>query len=156
MPSIVQEYQPSKPSLLQPGTSILAESAPSTLGMDVGAGYSNFGNNPLSSLDYLTAGMGSSASVTSSGSYGGCGQGGGSPDNILINRIRRIAPVPYKILDAPHLCDDFYLNLVDWSATNILAVALAQHVYIWNANTSSVHELVDLGERNRVTSVSWS
>ena len=77
-------------------------------------------------------------------------------DNVFVNKIRKISPAPYKILDAPNLCDDFYLNLVDWSSSNILAVALAHRVYIWNANTSSVCELVDLGERNRVTSVSWS
>lgn len=29
---------------------------------------------------------------------------------------RKIAPNPYRILDAPGLQDDFYLNLVDWSA----------------------------------------
>jgi cell division cycle 20-like protein 1 (cofactor of APC complex) len=54
------------------------------------------------------------------------------------------------------LNDDFYLNLVDWSSTNILAVALGQAVYIWNACTSSVSQLCDLGEENSVTSVSWS
>lgn len=81
---------------------------------------------------------------------------GGNLDNVLINKIRKISSAPYKILDAPALCDDFYLNLVDWSPLNTLAVALAQHVYIWNANTSSVCQLVDLGEQNRVTSVAWS
>ena len=64
--------------------------------------------------------------------------------------------MPFRVLDAPNLCDDFYLNLVDWSQQNALAVALGQTVFIWNANTSSVTQLVDLGERNRVTSVSWS
>jgi cell division cycle 20-like protein 1 (cofactor of APC complex) len=29
-------------------------------------------------------------------------------------RKRRIAKVPFKVLDAPALQDDFYLNLVDW------------------------------------------
>ena len=62
----------------------------------------------------------------------------GSNTDILVNKIRKIASAPYKILDAPALCDDFYLNLVDWSSMNTLAVALGQHVYIWNANTSSV------------------
>lgn len=28
---------------------------------------------------------------------------------------RKIAEKPYKVLDAPALSDDFYLNLVDWS-----------------------------------------
>ena len=37
---------------------------------------------------------------------------------------RKIPSNPYRVLDAPGLQDDFYLNLVDWSAQNILAVAL--------------------------------
>ena len=101
------------------------------------------------SLDYLTS------DLASSGGRSGLSTTA-AVDNILVNKIRKIAPMPYKILDAPGLCDDFYLNLVDWSSANTLAVALAQHVYIWNANTSQVCKLVDLGERNRVTSVSWS
>lgn len=28
---------------------------------------------------------------------------------------RRVSKKPYKILDAPNLQDDFYLNLIDWS-----------------------------------------
>ena len=52
--------------------------------------------------------------------------------------IRKIATQPYKVLDAPNLSDDFYLTLVDWSHTNILAVALGSAVYIWNACTSTV------------------
>ncbi len=31
---------------------------------------------------------------------------------------------PSQVLDAPALQDDFYLNLVDWSAQNVLAVGL--------------------------------
>ena len=76
-----------------------------------------------------------------------------SPDHSV---SRKISTQPYKVLDAPDLNDDFYLNLVDWSSTNILAVALGQAVYIWNACTSSVSQLCDLGEENPVTSVSWS
>ena len=30
----------------------------------------------------------------------------------------------YQVLDAPALQDDFYLNLVDWSLNNTLAVGL--------------------------------
>ena len=60
------------------------------------------------------------------------------------------------MLDAPNLCDDFYLNLMDWSAENALGVALDRSVYIWNANTESVTELVRLGDRDMVTSVAWS
>lgn len=75
---------------------------------------------------------------------------------VVVNKQRKIAQYPFRVLDAPNLCDDFYLNLVDWSQQNALAVALGQSVYIWNANTSNVTQLVDLGSRNQVTSVSWS
>ena len=72
------------------------------------------------------------------------------------SKPRKIAPNPFRILDAPGLQDDFYLNLVDWSAQNILAVALDSQVYVWNATTSSVQELCDIGDDDQVTSLSWS
>lgn len=31
--------------------------------------------------------------------------------------------------------DDYYLNILDWSTKNLLAVGLDQTVYIWNAAT---------------------
>ena len=34
--------------------------------------------------------------------------------------------------------DDYYLNLLDWSATNLVAVALSESVYIWNAESGEV------------------
>jgi len=46
--------------------------------------------------------------------------------------------MPFKVLDAPELMDDFYLNLVDWSSLNVLAVGLQKSVYIWSACTSIV------------------
>lgn len=52
--------------------------------------------------------------------------------------------------------DDFYLNLVDWSAQNILAVSLESSVYVWNATTSTVQELCDVGDEDQITSISWS
>lgn len=50
--------------------------------------------------------------------------------------------MPFKVLDAPQLQDDFYLNLVDWSSSNILAVGLGKAVYIWSACTSRVTKLM--------------
>ena len=41
-----------------------------------------------------------------------------------------------QVLDAPALQDDFYLNLVDWSSQNVLAVGLGSCVYLWSASTS--------------------
>lgn len=51
-------------------------------------------------------------------------------------KSRRVSKVPFKVLDAPQLQDDFYLNLVDWSSTNVLAVGLLDAVYIWSACTN--------------------
>jgi cell division cycle 20-like protein 1 (cofactor of APC complex) len=59
-------------------------------------------------------------------------------------------------LDAPALQDDFYLNLVDWSSSNILAVGLGSSVYLWSATTNKVTKLYDLGTGDSVTSVQWS
>ena len=52
------------------------------------------------------------------------------------NKMRKINKLPFKVLDAPQLQDDFYLNLVDWNSQNVLAVGLNRAVYIWSACTS--------------------
>jgi cell division cycle 20-like protein 1, cofactor of APC complex len=71
--------------------------------------------------------------------------------------MRKIPKVPFKVLDAPELQDDFYLNLVDWSSTNVLGVGLGTSVYLWSACTSQVTKLCDLANReDSVSSVSWS
>jgi WD40 repeat protein len=62
--------------------------------------------------------------------------------------------VPYKVLDAPDLQDDFYLNLVDWGSSNVLGVGLANSVYMWNSHTGGVTRLCELKD-DTVTSVSW-
>lgn len=69
---------------------------------------------------------------------------------------RKVPKVPFKVLDAPHLQDDFYLNLVDWSQTNVLSVGLSSCVYLWSACTSRVTKLCDLGSEDAVTSVAWT
>lgn len=60
------------------------------------------------------------------------------------------------MLDAPALQDDYYLNLIDWSTQNFLAVGLASSVYLWNASNSKVTKLCDLGISDSATSVSWA
>lgn len=73
------------------------------------------------------------------------------------SKKRRIQKVPFKVLDAPALQDDFYLNLVDWSSQNVLAVGLGSCVYLWSACTSKVTKLCDLApSEDIVTSVSWA
>ena len=73
--------------------------------------------------------------------------------------IRQISRTPFKVLDAPELAvsciawvgsklmgfqDDFYLNLVSWSASNVLGVGLNSCVYLWSAQTSKVTKLCDM------------
>lgn len=42
--------------------------------------------------------------------------------------LRHIPQTPERILDAPELKQDFYLNLLAWSSRNIIAVALSETV----------------------------
>ncbi|KAK0527994.1 substrate-specific activator of APC-dependent proteolysis [Tilletia horrida] len=70
---------------------------------------------------------------------------------------RTMSKVPYKVLDAPDLADDFYLNLVDWSPSNVLGVGLGHCVYLWSAKTAQVSKLVDLqSSKDRVTGLNWA
>ncbi|GAB7350259.1 hypothetical protein MBLNU459_g0906t2 [Dothideomycetes sp. NU459] len=65
---------------------------------------------------------------------------------------RQVSKVPYKVLDAPELADDFYLNLVDWGSTGVLAVGLGESVYLWNSESGKVEQLCKL-DGDQVTSV---
>ena len=69
---------------------------------------------------------------------------------------RKISKTPYKVLRTPSLQDDFYLNLVDWSLLNLVAVGLGSSVWLWDGTTSSASRLCALDDHGLVTSVSWS
>ncbi|KAI9247862.1 WD40-repeat-containing domain protein [Sporodiniella umbellata] len=75
---------------------------------------------------------------------------------ILLTREykRCLSPSPIKVLDAPELVDNFYLNLLDWGKNDLLAVGLGQEVYLWNPSTSEVTLLCQLPDG--IASVSWS
>ena len=71
-------------------------------------------------------------------------------------KLRSVCKTPYRVLDAPELADDFYLNLVDWSSTNVLGVGLGSCVYLWTAHNAAVSKLCDLAPFNdTISSVSW-
>ena len=71
-------------------------------------------------------------------------------------QLRSVCKTPYRVLDAPDLADDFYLNLVDWSSTNVLGVGLSSCVYLWTAHTAAVSKLCDLAdEQDVISSLSW-
>jgi cell division cycle 20-like protein 1, cofactor of APC complex len=67
---------------------------------------------------------------------------------------RAVSKVPYKVLDAPDLADDFYLNLVDWGSQDVLGVGLGNCVYTWSALSGRVSKLCELQD-DTVTSVNW-
>ncbi|GLJ36618.1 hypothetical protein SUGI_0736530 [Cryptomeria japonica] len=70
---------------------------------------------------------------------------------------RYIPQCPEKTLDAPEIVDDYYLNLMDWGEKNILAIALGDTVYLWDASTGLISELVSMTEEEGpVTSVNWA
>ncbi|WUR04962.1 WD40 repeat domain-containing protein [Vairimorpha necatrix] len=56
----------------------------------------------------------------------------------VINRF--IDTKPFKILDAPGMIDDYYLNLLDWSKQDILSIGLSNSVYTFNYSKSEVSE----------------
>uniref|UniRef100_A0A1B6GJ63 Cell division cycle protein 20 homolog n=1 Tax=Cuerna arida TaxID=1464854 RepID=A0A1B6GJ63_9HEMI len=68
---------------------------------------------------------------------------------------RYIPQAPDRILDAPEIVDDYYLNLIDWSPNNVLAVALGSSVYLWNATTGNIDQLMELEGTDYVCSLSW-
>ncbi|KAF8914880.1 WD40-repeat-containing domain protein [Mucidula mucida] len=71
-------------------------------------------------------------------------------------KLRSVCKTPYRVLDAPELAEDFYLNLVDWSSTNVLGVGLGSCVYLWAAHNASVSKLCDLSDNaDVISSVSW-
>ena len=80
---------------------------------------------------------------------------------------RKISMTPERILDAPNLVDDYYLNLLEWGKSNILAVALGPEIYLWNGENSETSLLMSIikdnenntllnnNNNNIITSLSW-
>lgn len=61
-----------------------------------------------------------------------------------------------KTLDAPDIKDDYYLNLMDWSNNNILAIALSQSLYLYDVSTGATEELYTCpNSSEEICSVSW-
>ena len=70
--------------------------------------------------------------------------------------MRHIPQAADRILDAPEIVNNFYLNLLDWSSKNVMAVALDQTLYLWNASSGTIDELLTTPtEGNKITSVQF-
>lgn len=69
---------------------------------------------------------------------------------------RKIANRPYKQLEAPGLMDDFYLNLLDWSSNNDIAVGLYKSLYLLRANKTQIVDLFEYPDNKYVSSLIWN
>lgn len=62
-----------------------------------------------------------------------------------------------KILDAPNIKNDYYVNIIDWGKNNVLAVALGGALYLWNSENKSILKLLEVqGDSDYPTSIAWS
>lgn len=59
-----------------------------------------------------------------------------------------------KVLDAPGILDDFYSHPVDWSSQNVVAVALSDMVFLFDASTGSTKKLLQVS--GSVTTLRWT
>ncbi len=75
--------------------------------------------------------------------------------NITSKNKRVLDKNPFKVLDAPYLQDDYYVNVVDWSVNDNLAVGLASSVYIWNFENNKVQQLTHYDDYNIPTGITW-
>lgn len=55
-----------------------------------------------------------------------------APELKLKKTRSNIKNQPYKILEAPYIRDDFYLNLVDWNDNGQVGAALQGSLLIWS------------------------
>ena len=114
---------------------------------------SSFDENHYNPLKLGSSDLMSGGAFDSYGMDLGTGFSQDTENHCDFSKPRRINKMPYKVLDAPQLQDDFYLNLVDWSATNVLAVGLSKAVYVWSACTSQVKKLCEVAGDTKITSV---
>lgn len=73
---------------------------------------------------------------------------------LALARAKKIPTAPERVLDAPGMADDFYLNLLAWLRTNFVAIGLGDAVYVWNASTGLVGLLCAL--QSNVALLRWS
>lgn len=61
-----------------------------------------------------------------------------------------------RTLDAPDIIDDYYTSIIDWSTSNVIAVALSKSLYIWPVDsTRNPTELFKLRGQGSICSVYW-
>jgi WD40 repeat protein len=75
--------------------------------------------------------------------------------NTIIN-VRKFSNKPYKIVEAPGLLDDFYLNLLDWSNKNDVAVGLDNSLCLYSTSKNQMFNLFSYDSDKYVSSLIWN
>ncbi|KAI9006160.1 WD40-repeat-containing domain protein [Gaertneriomyces semiglobifer] len=74
-----------------------------------------------------------------------------------LTRPPRVIPkAAERVLDAPQLKNDYYINVLDWSVNGVVAVGLNNQVYLWSEETAEVHEIWKVAEPDYVTACCFS
>ncbi|CAA0836661.1 Transducin family protein / WD-40 repeat family protein [Striga hermonthica] len=77
-------------------------------------------------------------------------------ENPIRKPLRGFPKSESRILDAPNLRSDYYLENIDWGKSNVLAVALGTEVYLSNVDSRGIELLSEVDETDYPASVSWS
>lgn len=67
--------------------------------------------------------------------------------------VREVSAAPYKILDAPGLTDDFYLNVLDWTKTDLVVVALGNNLYNWCPTRGKATKMLGINNGDTISSL---
>ena len=68
---------------------------------------------------------------------------------------RKIQKTPIRILDAPNLIDDFYLNVLDWGKKDILAIGLSNEIYLWNNDNHETNLLTKYKNKHIYNNIAY-
>ena len=68
-----------------------------------------------------------------------------------VNQKSRInaQELPLKVLDAPGMTDDFYLDVLDWAKDGTIALGIEDKVFVYRFPEGTTREIVDLKKLNR-------
>eukprot|EP01018_Ginkgo_biloba_P032864 Gb_04004 [translate_table: standard] len=70
---------------------------------------------------------------------------------------RHVPQSAERILDAPDMVDDYYLNLLDWSCNDVVAIALGSTAYLWDAESGKIEQIMQANnEGDYLTSIAWA
>ena len=79
-------------------------------------------------------------------------------NNKSCSKKRSISANAERVLDAPELRNDFYLNLIDWSVNNIISVPLNQELFLWDESclkSTLLFKMTDQYLIGYLASTSW-